>query len=69
MMMREEYGFQIAEPVVVERGVLSGVDQQSVVAAGIIDEQRRVARRAVHQSEFAKLRAGQPLRYAHSACW
>ena len=54
MMMRQEYGFQIAEPVVAERGVLSGVDQQRVVAAGIINEQRRVARRAVHQSEFPK---------------
>jgi hypothetical protein len=43
MVMGQEDGFKVREPIVAQYGVVAAVNQQRVVSALIVDEQTRVA--------------------------
>src|SRR5262249_9245084 len=68
VMVRDEDRFEIAESLQVKAAVLASVEEQGVVLAGIVDEQHRVAGRAVDQPDLGECAHG-----GHAApllpCW
>jgi hypothetical protein len=52
MVMGQEDGFKVREPIVAQYRVVAAVNQQRVVSALIVDEQTRVAGSAVEKSQF-----------------